>query len=61
MKLFKSDYYAITFEIKLRIERKKPLKTKSFNFKRANWDQLNIDLNNIDWISFLDCLEPDLA
>ena len=52
----KSDHYAITFQIKLRIERKKPLKTKSFNFKRANWDQLNID-----WISFLDCLEPDLA
>ena len=57
----KYDHYAITFEIKLRIERKKPLKTKSFNSKRANWDQLNIDLNNIDWISFLDCLEPDLA
>ena len=57
----KSDHYAITFEIKFRIERKKPLKTKSFNFKRANWDQLNNDLNNIDWISFLDCHEPDLA
>ena len=33
---FKSDHYAITFEVKLRIESKKPLKTKSVNFKRAN-------------------------
>ena len=57
----KSDHFAITFEIKLRIERKKPIKTKSFNFKHANWEQLNTDLNNINWISFLDCLEPDLA
>ena len=34
----KSDHYAITFDIKLKIERQKPLKTKNFNFKRANWD-----------------------
>ena len=57
----KSDHFAITFKIKLRVERKKPIKTKSFNFKHANWEQLNTDLNNINWISFLDCLEPDLA
>ena len=57
----KSDHFAITLEIKLRIERKKPIKTKSFNFKQANWEQLNTDLNNINWISFLDCLELDLA
>ena len=48
----KSDHYAITFEIKLSIERKKPLKTKSFNFKRANWDQLNIDLNKLTGFLF---------
>ena len=57
----KSDLYAITFSIKLKIERKKPLKVKSFNYKCANWDQLNIDLNNVNWLSCLDCLEPDLA
>ena len=57
----KSDHFAVTFEIKLRVDRKKPQKTRSFNFKRANWEQLNIDLNIVDWLSFLDSLEPDLA
>ena len=57
----KSDHYAITFDIKLKIDRQKPLKTKNFNFKRANWDQLNIDLNNVNWPSLLDSLEPDLV
>ena len=49
------------FYIKLRIERKKTLKTRNFNYKRANWEQLNIDLNSVNWLSFLDYLEPDLA
>ena len=57
----KSDHYALTFEIKLKIKRKRPLKTKNFNFKQANWDRLNIDLNSVDWLSVLDSIEPDLA
>ena len=55
------EIYTTTFSIKLKIERKKPLKVKSFNYKRANSDQLNIDLNNVNWLSCLDYLEPDLA
>ena len=47
----KSDHYALTFESKLKIKRKRPLKTKNFNFKQANWDRLNIDLNSVDWLS----------
>ena len=57
----KSDHYAITFKVKINVKRKKQMKTKSFNFKRANWDRLNADLNNVDWLSILDCLEPDTA
>ena len=57
----KSDHYAITFKVKIKVVRKKPIKTKSFNFKRANWDGLNEDLNNVDWLLTLDCLEPDIA
>ena len=57
----KSDHYAITFKVKTKVVRKKPIKTKSFNFKRANWDGLNEDLNNVDWLLTLDCLEPDIA
>ena len=45
----------------LKIKRKKSIKIKRFNFKRANWHSLNIDLNNVDWISMLDCMEPDQA
>ena len=47
----KSDHYALTFDIKLKIERKKPVKVSSFNFKRANWDGLNSDLNRVNWLS----------
>ena len=54
----KSDHYAITFKVKINVKLKKPMNTKSFNFKRANWDRLNADLNNVDWLSILDCLEP---
>ena len=57
----KSAHYAITFDLKLKIVRKKPVKIQCFNFKKANWDRLNTELNNVDWISLLDCLEPDLA
>ena len=57
----KSDHYAITFKVKIKVVRKKHIKTKSFNFKRANWDGLNEDLNNVDWLLTLDCLEPDIA
>ena len=45
----------------LKVKRKKPIKVKRFNFKRANWPSLNIELNNVDWISVLDCMEPDQA
>ena len=57
----KSDHYAITFDLKLKIAREKPVKTQRFNFKKANWDNLNTELNNVNWISVLDCLEPDIA
>ena len=62
----KSDHYAITFDlnidrVKLKIVRKKPVKTQRFNFKKANWDNLNTEENNVNWISVLDRLEPDIA
>ena len=39
----------------------KPRKREVYNFKRANWDQLNRDIGSIDWPQFIDCLEPELA
>ena len=57
----RSDHYGITFEVKFRIKRKKPIKIKSFNFKQVNWDRLNQELNSINWLLELDSQEPDIA
>ena len=57
----KSDHFAITFEVKLKLKRKKPWKINTFNYKRANWDALNSDLHNINWLSVLDSQEPDIV
>ena len=32
----KSDHFGILFDVKFKIKRKRPIKIKSFNFKRAN-------------------------
>ena len=57
----KSDHYPITFSVKCKVNRLKPRKREVYNFKRANWDQLNRDIGSIDWPQFIDCLEPELA
>ena len=57
----KSDHFPITFEIKTKIKRKKPTKRKSYNFKRADWEALNRDLNGVDWHALLDSTEIELA
>ena len=57
----KSDHYPITFSVKFEVNRLKPCKREVYNFKRANWDQLNRDIGTIDWPQFIDCLEPELA
>ena len=30
-------------------------------FKKANWENLNNELGNINWHAILDCMEPELA
>ena len=57
----KSDHFPITFEVKIKVKRKKPVKRKGYNFKRANWEALNRDLNSIDWGALLDSTEVELA
>ena len=51
--IVKSDHNPITFDISFNIKKKKPVKRKIYNFKRANWDELNRDLFNVDWNSIL--------
>ena len=57
----KSDHAAITFDVKTKVKRKKPIKRKCYNFKRANWESLNADLRGVNWDALLDRVEPDIA
>ena len=57
--LCKSDYFSITFEVELKVKRRKPIKRKFFNFKKADWENLNTKLASIDWYSLLDSRDPN--
>ena len=37
------------------------MKRVCYNFKKANWDNLNEELNLINWDNLLDCHEPEIA
>ena len=56
-----SDHYAITFTITEKVLRKPHVKRVCYNFKKANWDNLNEELNLINWDNVLDCYEPEIA
>ena len=49
------------FEISSSVKRLKGIKRKVFNFKRANWENLNAELSTIDWRSYIIYPEPDIA
>ena len=44
-----SDHYPIYFNLKLNARRKKACKRKIYNFKKANWPNLNSELASQDW------------
>ena len=56
----KSDHMPITFSIKSRFSRKKTPKRSVYNFKKANWDQINNNLRSVNW-NFLSNTHPDCA
>ena len=37
------------------------IKRKVLNYKKANWDDMNREINSIKWNEILGSLEPDLA
>ena len=37
----------------LKTLKNKPAKRSIYNFKRANWDDLNSEFNNVNWYSLL--------
>ena len=44
-----SDHFPITFTLMHSVKRIKCTKRKTYNYSKANWDQLNNDLKNIKW------------
>ena len=56
----KSDHFPLTFSIKSSFSRKKTPKRSVYNFKKANWAQINRDLCSINW-SFLSSAHPDAS
>ena len=56
----KSDHFPVTFTIKGKVRSRKIPKRKCFNFKKANWTELNRALCNTDW-SYLHCCEVELG
>ena len=48
-----SDHYPIFFKLKLNAKRKRPCKRKIYNFKQADWSNLNRELASINWDDLL--------
>ena len=44
-----SDHSPITFSIRAFVKRTKVAKRKIYNFKKANWPQLNNEISRVDW------------
>ena len=57
----KSDHFPLTFDMKLKVSKRKQFKTVCYNFKRANWDGLNHDLRHTNWNAMLNCCEPEFG
>ena len=55
-----SDHYGIKFSLKLKVKAI-VIKRKVLNYKKADWQNLNKDLNSIDWDRWLNRCEPDIA
>ena len=54
-----SDHFGITFNIKMKFKNKAD-KRKIFNYKKANWQNLNNDLKSVRWDQYLNC-EPEVS
>ena len=54
----KSDHFPVTFTIKGKVRTRKIPKRKCYNFKKANWTDLNSALCNTDW-SYLNRCEVE--
>ncbi|KAL5256818.1 hypothetical protein ACHWQZ_G011919 [Mnemiopsis leidyi] len=56
-----ADKFCIDQPVACKVNHLKPPKRKIYNYKRANWDQLNRDIGQVDWHQTIDCMEPETA
>ena len=56
-----SDHFPIHFKVNVKTKNKIISKRKVYNFKKANWVQLNRDLKEVPWRAITDATDPELA
>ena len=49
----KSDHFPINFNISANVRRTRPVKREIYNFQKADWAKLNLELSKIPWHSLL--------
>ena len=59
----KSDHYAVNFSIDIRgaVKRLKPIKRSARNYTKANWENINDELANVNWTQNIDYTDIDTA
>ena len=57
----KSDHFPICFKVNIKTKSKSIPNRKLYNFKKANWDQLNSDLREVPWRAFMDSVDPEIS
>ena len=59
----KSDHYAVNFSIDIRgaVKRLKPIKRSARNYTKANWENINDELANVNWTQNIDNTDIDTA
>ena len=53
-----SDHFGVTFELTSRVK-SSVSKRKIYDFKRANWNDLNRDLNSVPWDRYIESCDPN--
>ena len=56
-----SDHFGISLNIEFPIIRKKGPKKKVYDYKKANWRDLNFELKQLDWDSLIGSVHPHVA
>ena len=59
-KVCQSDHFAIQIDLNIKA-RKLVNKRKAYNYKKANWDGLNREINSVGWDRLLNSCEPEVG